>query len=56
LRLAYVTAGYDLEVLVLDTEALHGVLERTPQLAREIGQVMESRRKAIFGLRTISAQ
>ncbi len=47
-----VTAADDLEVLVLDTDALHGVLERTPQLAREIGQVMESRRKAITGLRS----
>lgn len=41
-----VTALTDLEVLVLDSDQLHAILERTPRLAREIGQVMESRRQA----------
>ncbi len=41
-----VTAVSDLEVLVLDSDQLHALLERTPRLAREIGQVMEARRQA----------
>lgn len=41
-----VTASSDLEVLVLDSDQLHALLERKPRLAREIGQVMEVRRQA----------
>ncbi|MFO0876671.1 MAG: mechanosensitive ion channel family protein [Gemmataceae bacterium] len=46
-----VTAFTDLEVVVLDTAQLHSLLETTPRLAREIGQVMETRRQAIQRLR-----
>ena len=42
-----VTAAEDVEILVLGTDELHGMLDQAPQLAREIGQVMESRRNAI---------
>jgi small-conductance mechanosensitive channel len=41
-----VTALDDLEVFVLDSETLQSVLDRTPRLAREIGSVMDVRRKA----------
>lgn len=46
-----VTARSDLEVLVLNSVQLHALLERTPRLAREIGQVMETRRQAIQHVR-----
>lgn len=46
-----VTAASDLEALVLDSQQLHTLLEQNPRLAREIGTVMESRRKAIQHVR-----
>lgn len=46
-----VTATMDLEALVLDSDQLHTLLEQNPRLAREIGQVMESRRRAIQHIR-----
>lgn len=47
-----VTALRDLEAIVLDTAQLHVLLEKTPRLAREIGQVMETRRQIIQRLRS----
>jgi small-conductance mechanosensitive channel len=46
-----VTALDDLELLLLDTDALHAMLDRLPQLSREIGNVMETRRRALQGAR-----
>jgi len=46
------TAVDDAELLVLDTETLQPLIDRVPQLARELGGVMEARRKA---LRTVKA-
>jgi small-conductance mechanosensitive channel len=46
-----VTVLDDLEVLVLQASALHSIIDRTPHLAREIAQVMESRRNAVSSLR-----
>ena len=45
------TALEDLELLVLDTDTLHTLLARTPPLSREIGSVMEARRRALRGIR-----
>lgn len=45
-----VTAAEDLELLILDSDGLAGMLERTPHLTREITQVVQARRKAISGL------
>jgi hypothetical protein len=42
-----VTALEDLELLVLESESVHSLFELTPHLARQIGGVMEARRKAI---------
>lgn len=46
-----VVAARDLELLILDSDGLQAMLERTPQLSREIALVMETRRKAIARLR-----
>jgi small-conductance mechanosensitive channel len=43
----YVTAIEDLEVLVLKTETVQDILDRVPRLSREIGEVIETRRRAI---------
>ena len=51
-----VTAADDLEVLVLEADTLHELLARTPQLGREIGQVIESRRLALAAVRSAAAQ
>ena len=51
-----VTAAADLEVLVIDADALHGFLARTPQLGREIGQVVESRRLALDAARSAAVR
>lgn len=37
----------DLEVLILDTETLRGLLIRSPRFATEIGEVMDARRKLV---------
>jgi len=50
-----VTALDDLELLMLDSETLHVLLERAPQLAREIGGVMEDRRKTLRAVRAARA-
>lgn len=42
-----VTAIEDLEVLVLKTEAVQDILDNVPRLSREIGEVIETRRRAI---------
>jgi small-conductance mechanosensitive channel len=44
---ATVTALEDLELLVLESESVHSLIEHTPHLARQIGGVMEARRKAL---------
>jgi hypothetical protein len=46
-----VTAAQDLELLILDSEGMAGMLDRTPHLAREITHVADIRRKAVSGLR-----
>jgi len=43
---ATVTALEDLELLVLESESVHSLIEHTPHLARQLGGVMEARRKA----------
>ncbi len=42
-----ITALEDIEAAVFDTEALHILLARTPQLARDLGELIETRRKSI---------
>jgi small-conductance mechanosensitive channel len=49
------TALEDLELLVLDTETLQALLARTQPLSREIGSVMEARRRALRGIRSAGA-
>jgi small-conductance mechanosensitive channel len=46
------TALEDLELLVLDTDTLQTLLARTQPLSREIGSVMEARRRALRGIRS----
>ena len=48
-----VTALEDLDVLVLDSDALQRLLDRTPRLAREIGSVMDARRAAARAARGV---
>ena len=50
-----VTAIDDVDVLVLDLESLQEMLDRTPRLAREIGRVMDVRRKAAHVARKMVA-
>jgi hypothetical protein len=47
-----ITALDDLEVLVLESEWLRNLIDRTPHLSREIGDVMEYRRKSLRSART----
>lgn len=42
-----VTAVDDLEVMVIYSDVVNKMIERQPSLAREIGQIIEARRKAI---------
>lgn len=42
-----VTAIDDLEVMVIYSNVVNKMIERQPSLAREIGQIIEARRKAI---------
>jgi small-conductance mechanosensitive channel len=42
-----VTALEDLEVLVLEGEALQALVEQTPRAAQEVGRVLEARRRAM---------
>ena len=42
-----VTAIDDLEVLVLKSETVQDILDNVPRLSREIGEVIETRRRAI---------
>ena len=51
-----VTALEDLEVLVLDPECLNVLLDEMPRLAREIGGLMDLRRKAAQSARKVSAR
>jgi CRP-like cAMP-binding protein len=46
------TALEDVELLVLDTDTLQSLLARTQPLSREIGSVMEARRRALRGIRS----
>jgi CRP-like cAMP-binding protein len=52
---ATVVALEDLVAVELDPDVLQSVIERTPRLAREIGNVMDVRRKAILSARTAPA-
>ena len=45
--LVSVTAIEDLEVLVIKTETVQDILDSVPRLSREIGEVIENRRRAI---------
>jgi len=42
-----VLALSDVEVMILETEAMQVIIDRTPQLAREMDEIIEARRKAI---------
>lgn len=46
-----VTAIDDLEVMVIYSNVVNKMIERQPSLAREIGQIIEARRKAIQAVR-----
>ena len=48
-----VNAIRDLKVIILKTETMQSVLDRTPRLRRDIGAVIESRRQAIAKARRI---
>lgn len=48
---ATVTALEDLELLVLESDAVHALIEKTPQLWQRIGDVMEFRRRALGAAR-----
>ncbi len=48
---ATVTALEDLELLVLESDVLHQVIERTPYLVQQIGDAMEVRRRALYQAR-----
>jgi small-conductance mechanosensitive channel len=48
-----VTALTDMDVLILDLEAVQRLLEGTPRLAREIGNVLDVRRKAVRSARVM---
>jgi len=50
-----VTALEDLEVLVLDPETLNVLIDEMPRLAREIGGLMDIRRKAAQSARKLGA-
>lgn len=41
----------DLDLLLLDSQSLEEMLDRAPQLSREIGSVMETRRRALQAIR-----
>ena len=43
---ATVTELEDLELLVLESDAVHALIEQTPYLSQQIGGVMEARRRA----------
>jgi len=51
-----VTALADLEVLVLDPESLRVLLDEMPRLAREVGGLMDIRRKATQSARKVYAR
>ncbi len=42
-----VTATYDLEVMMISSDVINQMIERQPSFAREIGQILEIRRRAI---------
>ncbi len=44
----------DLRVLLIDTDTLHQVLEQSPRLAQELGEVMEIRRRAVQALQSVA--
>ena len=50
-----VTALEDLEVLVIPPEAVHTLVEGIPRLGREIGNVLDVRRKAAHAARRVKA-
>ena len=51
-----VTAPEDLEVLVLDPETLNVPIDEMPRLVREIGGLMDIRRKAAQSARKLGAR
>ncbi len=48
-----VTAADDVELLSIHTDALHRLLDSVPRLAREIGYILDIRRKAVQGIRSL---
>ena len=46
-----VNAIVDSEVLVLNTEAVHILLARSPLLSQRLGEVIEDRRRVLEGVR-----
>lgn len=51
-----VSAVDDLEVMVVYLDAVNQMIERQPTLAREIGQIIEARRKAIRVAKQVEAE
>jgi small-conductance mechanosensitive channel len=51
---ATVTALEDLELLVLESDMVQQLFERTPYLVQQIGEAMEARRKALYQARAAS--
>ena len=48
---ATVTALEDLELLVLESDVMQQLIERTPYLVQQIGEAMETRRRALYRAR-----
>jgi small-conductance mechanosensitive channel len=46
-----VTAAVDLDLLVVDPDALQKLLDQSPRLAQDIGHVLDTRRKAVQSVR-----
>lgn len=51
-----VTAVNDLEVMMLSSSVVHQMIERQPSFAREIGQILEIRRRAIQMVKQTDSQ
>ena len=51
-----VTAVDDLEVMVIYSDVVNNMIQRQPSLAREIGQIIEARRKAIQVVKQADAE
>jgi CRP-like cAMP-binding protein len=50
-----VTAGDDLELVVVTPTAMFRLMGRTPTLSRQLGNLMETRRKTVIAARQLKA-